>query len=106
MLRTQTPHPEIVRIASNSWVDLDGASWSAKLIGALSHPDWSAQKTAQKTVVSENGETVFHFAPARRLEVRMEESWLKSKAVSMIGGTRCSTESDPRDVFRALLLNP
>jgi hypothetical protein len=27
------------------------------------------------------------FAPAQRLDVRMEESWLKSKAVSMVGVT-------------------
>jgi len=32
------------------------------------------------------------FAPARRLDVRIEESWLKSKAVSMVGGTGAPPE--------------
>jgi hypothetical protein len=39
------------------------------------------------------------FAPARRLGVRMEESWLKSKAESMVGGTSGSIGSDPRVMF-------
>jgi hypothetical protein len=36
----------------------------------------------------ENIQPFSTFAPARRLDVRMEESWLKSKTVSMVGGTQ------------------
>ena len=79
-----------------------GCPWPAKaspqIDWALSHPDGPVQKTAQKRAL-ENGKAFSTFAPARRLDVRMEESWLKSKAVSMVGGTRCSTGSDQRVMF-------
>jgi hypothetical protein len=51
---------------------------ASRLAGAKDGAEYAPWKTRKRFST---------FAPARRLDVRMEESWLKSKAVSMVGGT-------------------
>ncbi len=50
-------------------------------------------KTARKARALENEKMFSTFAPARRRDVRIEESWSKFAAVSMVGGT--VFEEDP-----------
>ena len=79
-----------------------GAAWTAQAIRELigrSRIQTGRCKRRRKVGALENGELFSTFAPARRLDVRMEESWPQFEAVSMVGGTNAPPRSDQRVMF-------